>query len=63
MSAIPATKLLPVEEHLALDEEAEEKHEYFQGEVFAVTERSITLNQIVTFSCPIKELYRKITLD
>ena len=48
MSAVPVIKLLSIEEYLTLEEEAEEKHEYYQGELFAMAGGTIAHNQIVT---------------
>lgn len=45
---MPATKLLSVEEYFLLEESADEKHEYYQGEIFAMAGGSIAHNQIVT---------------
>jgi len=47
MSAVPETKLLSIEEYLTLEEEAEVKHEYYQGEIFAMAGGTIAHNQIV----------------
>jgi Uma2 family endonuclease len=48
MSAVSATKFISIEEYLTLEEEAEVKHEYFQGETFAMAGGTIAHNQIVT---------------
>jgi Uma2 family endonuclease len=47
MSALPATKLYTPEEYLLLEETAVEKHEYYQGEIFAMSGGSLVHNQIV----------------
>jgi Uma2 family endonuclease len=48
MSAIPVSKFYSIEEYLTLEEEAEEKHEYYQGEIFAMAGGTIPHNQIVS---------------
>jgi Uma2 family endonuclease len=48
MSAVPATKLISIEDYLAMEEESEVKHEYYQGEVFAMAGGTIDHNQITT---------------
>jgi Uma2 family endonuclease len=47
MSAVPAPKFYSIEEYLLLEEEAEEKHEYYQGEIFAMAGATIPHNQVV----------------
>ncbi len=47
MSAVPATRLYTPEEYLLFEETAAEKHEYYQGEIFAMSGGSIVHNQIV----------------
>jgi Uma2 family endonuclease len=47
MSAVPATKYISIEDYLAAEETAEVKHEYYQGEVFAMAGGSIAHNRIV----------------
>ena len=47
MSAVPATKLISIDEYLAQEEESEVKHEYYQGEIFAMAGGTIAHNQIV----------------
>ncbi|GAA4727510.1 Uma2 family endonuclease [Flavisolibacter ginsenosidimutans] len=47
MRAVPAPKYVSVEDYLLLEDEAEEKHEYYQGEVFAIAGGSIAHNRIV----------------
>lgn len=47
MSAVPPTKYITVEEYLLQEETASEKHEYFGGEVFAMSGSSINHNRIV----------------
>ncbi|RPD46588.1 MULTISPECIES: Uma2 family endonuclease [Chitinophagaceae] len=46
MSAVPATKYITVEAYLLQEETASEKHEYFGGEVFAMSGGSINHNTI-----------------
>lgn len=46
MSALPATKLYTSEEYLLIEETAIEKHEYYQGEIFAMSGGSINHNTI-----------------
>lgn len=46
MSAVPATKYITAEEYLLQEETASEKHEYFGGEVFAMSGGSINHNTI-----------------
>ena len=48
MSAVPAIKLVSIEEYLAMEEDAEGKHEYYRGEVFAMAGDTIAHNQIVS---------------
>ncbi len=48
MSALPAAKQISIEEYLLLEETAEEKHEYYLGEVFAMAGGTIAHNQIVS---------------
>ncbi len=38
---------MSIEEYLAFENEAAEKHEYYQGEVFAMSEAKVTHNEIV----------------
>ncbi len=47
MSAVPATKFHTIEEYLLFEEKAAEKHEYYQGEIFAMAGATIPHNQIV----------------
>lgn len=48
MRAIPAIKTISIEEYLALEEDSEVKHEFYQGEVFAMAGGTIAHNQIVS---------------
>lgn len=48
MSAIPATTFITVEEYLQQEETALEKHEYYQGDVFAMAGGTIDHNTIVS---------------
>jgi Uma2 family endonuclease len=48
MSAVPAAKYTSIEDYLLAEEEAQEKHEYYKGEVFAMAGGSIPHNQIVS---------------
>src|SRR5690349_19758494 len=47
MSAIPASKYISIEDYLAAEEIALEKHEYYKGEVFAMAGAGIAHNRIV----------------
>lgn len=47
MSAVPAVKLLSVDEYFAMEADADVKHEYYQGEVFAMAGGTIAHNRIV----------------
>jgi len=47
MSAITASKYIPIEDYLATEEAAQEKHEYYKGEVFAMAGAGIAHNRIV----------------
>lgn len=47
MSAVPATKLLSIEEYLAMEDNAEVKHEYYQGEIFAIAGGTVPHNTTV----------------
>jgi Uma2 family endonuclease len=47
MSAIPQTKLTP-EEYLTLERNSEERHEYFGGEIFAMSGAKRNHNKITT---------------
>ena len=47
MSAIPASKYISIEDYLAAEETALEKHEYYKGEVFAMAGAGIPHNRIV----------------
>jgi len=47
MSAVPAPKYTSIDDYLLMEDESEEKHEYCQGEVFAMVDGSISHNQIV----------------
>lgn len=55
MSAVPAPKYISVEDYLLLEEAAEEKHEYYEGEIFAMAGGTIPHNQICTNA--VGELY------
>lgn len=46
MSAVPAPKYISVEDYLLMEEESDVKHEYYQGEVFAMAGGTIPHNQI-----------------
>jgi Uma2 family endonuclease len=48
MSAVPAIKRTSVAEYLAMEEGAEVKHEYHQGEIFAMAGGTIAHNQVVS---------------
>lgn len=48
MSTAPAIKYMSVEEYLIGEETGEVKHEYYQGEVFAMAGGSINHNQVVS---------------
>ncbi|MBB1283559.1 Uma2 family endonuclease [Flavisolibacter sp. BT320] len=48
MSAVPAIKYISIEDYLSLEETAEEKHEYYRGEIFAMAGGTIAHNQIVS---------------
>lgn len=47
MTAVPAPKFISIEDYLLSEEEVREKHEYYQGEVFAMAGGSIAHNRIV----------------
>lgn len=47
MSAVPATTFITVDEYLEQEETALEKHEYYQGEIFAMAGGTIDHNTIV----------------
>ncbi len=47
MSASPAVTFITIEDYLAKEEAALEKHEYYKGEVFAMAGASINHNRIV----------------
>lgn len=47
MSAVPAPTFISIDEYLLLEESAEAKHEYYQGEVFAMAGGTIAHNRIV----------------
>lgn len=47
MSAVPAPKYISVEDYLLLEEESDVKHEYYQGEMFAMAGGTIPHNRIV----------------
>lgn len=47
MSAVPAPKFISIDEYLLLEESAEAKHEYYEGEVFAMAGGTIAHNRIV----------------
>lgn len=47
MSAVPAAKFISIEEYLTIEEESEVKHEYFQGELFAMAGGTVSHNRIV----------------
>ncbi|MAT69975.1 MAG: hypothetical protein CMJ58_10685 [Planctomycetaceae bacterium] len=46
MSAIPGPKSLSPEEYLAIERASRERHEYFQGEMFAMGGASLAHNEI-----------------
>lgn len=48
MSAVPALKFISIEDYLSLEETADEKHEYYRGEIFAMAGGTIAHNQIVS---------------
>jgi Uma2 family endonuclease len=48
MSAVPALKLISIEDYLSLEESADEKHEYYRGEIVAMAGGTIAHNQIVS---------------
>lgn len=48
MSAVPALKFISIEDYLSLEESADEKHEYYRGEIFAMAGGTIAHNQIVS---------------
>lgn len=50
MSTAPAVKYLTVEQYLAMEDAADEKHEYIGGEVYAMAGASFPHNQIVSNS-------------
>lgn len=47
MSAVPAIKLIPVDEYLAMETDTGVKHEYYRGEIFAIAGGTIAHNQVV----------------
>lgn len=47
MSAVPASKLISIEDYLVAEDAALEKHEYYKGEVFAMAGTGIAHNRIV----------------
>jgi len=47
MSAVPAIKMIPVDDYLAMEMDSEVKHEYYQGEIFAMAGGTIAHNQVV----------------
>lgn len=47
MSATPALKYISIEEYLESEEDALEKHEYYEGEVFTMAGGTIAHNRIV----------------
>lgn len=47
MSAVPALKFITIEDYLSLEETAEEKHEYYRGEIFAMAGGTIAHNRLV----------------
>lgn len=47
MGAVPAIKLISIEEYLVMEESAQEKHEYYQGEIVAMAGGTIAHNQVV----------------
>ncbi len=47
MGVVPASKRISVEEFLILEESSDIKHEYYQGEIFAMAGGTIQHNQIV----------------
>ncbi len=47
MSAIPASKFISIEDYLLAEEAAQEKHEYYKGEIFAMAGAAIAHNRIV----------------
>ncbi len=47
MSAVPAPKYINVEDYLLMEGESEVKHEYYQGEMFAVAGGTDSHNRIV----------------
>jgi len=57
-SSIPEKKIYTPEEYLALEEKAECKHEYRNGEIFAMAGGTINHNEIVTNLCT----YLKVAL-
>ena len=48
MGTEPAVKYFSVEEYLEREEASDVKHEYYQGEIFAMAGASIPHNQIVS---------------
>lgn len=48
MSAVPAIRLVTVEEYLETEDASMEKHEYYGGEVFAMAGASFVHNQITS---------------
>ena len=47
MSAVPAPKFFSIDEYLSLEEQAEERHEYYNGAIFAMAGGTISHNQVV----------------
>ena len=47
MSTVPASKYISIEDYLAGEEVALEKHEYYKGEVFAMAGAGIAHNRVV----------------
>jgi Uma2 family endonuclease len=48
MLSPPVAKLISVEEYLEMEENSQEKHEYYKGEVFAMAGASFIHNQITS---------------
>ncbi|NTS42706.1 Uma2 family endonuclease [Flavisolibacter sp. BT320] len=47
MSAVPVIQFISIEDYLSLEETADEKHEYYKGEIFAMAGGSIAHNRLV----------------
>lgn len=47
MSAVPALKFTSIEDYLSLEGTADDKHEYYRGEIFAMAGRTIAHNRLV----------------